>query len=123
MIMTATRPARQDADSITVRDTGFGPEIVYDYGIQATVIGLTENDMDRTLAVLAARPGRMLTCEQAAEQERHELLAAELVIHLSNIKSEMRRYDAAIAHIDSVYRLRLGLESPQENRSRDRQEK
>lgn len=110
--MTTIRPARQDADSITVRDTEFGPEIVYDYGIQGTVIGLTENDMDRTEAVLAARRTG-LTREQAAEQERHGLLAAELVTHLSNIKSEMRRYDAAIAHIDSVYRLRLGLE--QEN--------
>jgi hypothetical protein len=50
-----------------------------------------------------------LTLEQAAERERHDLLACEAKHHAENIAVEMRRYAAATEHAERVYRLRLGL--------------
>ena len=45
--------------------------------------------------------------EQAAAEERHDLLTAEIALHASNIADELRRFAAATAHIEDIYRLRL----------------
>jgi hypothetical protein len=43
----------------------------------------------------------------AAETERHVLLAQAMGHHLDNARSELDRYAAEVAHIESVYTLRL----------------
>jgi surface antigen len=72
-------------------------------------------DLDQVRVVQATTPdGQELAWEQAAEIERHGALIAEAQHHASNIASEMRRYASAGQHIESVYRLRLGLPEPEE---------
>lgn len=42
-----------------------------------------------------------------AEDERHTLLAQAARDHLSNIRSETRRYEEQLEHIESVFQMRL----------------
>lgn len=42
-----------------------------------------------------------------AEAERHELMAQETRNHLSNVRSEASRHEQTIAHIESVFQLRI----------------
>jgi len=51
-----------------------------------------------------------LTPAEAAEKERHVLLQNAMNDHLDRIETETRRYRADVAHIEHVYRLRLGLD-------------
>jgi hypothetical protein len=50
----------------------------------------------------------------AARQELIEGLAAELAQHLSNAQDELRRYEAAVAHRESVFQLRIAVPAEQE---------
>ena len=50
----------------------------------------------------------------AAQQERHELMAAETARHLNNIECELRRHAEALAHYEHVFRLRTGEPEPAE---------
>jgi len=50
----------------------------------------------------------------AARQELIEGLAAELATHLDNTRDELRRYEAAVAHREHVFRLRTGQPEPGE---------
>jgi len=42
-----------------------------------------------------------------AEDERHTLLAQAARNHLSNVRSEARRYEDELAHIESVFQMQL----------------
>lgn len=50
----------------------------------------------------------------AAQQERHDLMAAETARHLNNIECELRRHAEALAHYEHVFRLRTGEPEPAE---------
>lgn len=41
-----------------------------------------------------------------AQMERHELIAAENARHVNNLEAELRRYQAALDHIENVFLLR-----------------
>jgi hypothetical protein len=52
-----------------------------------------------------------------AEAERHQLIENENARHVSNARSELKRYEEALAHIERVFLLRTGqAESLQEAR-------
>ena len=42
-----------------------------------------------------------------AEDERHTLLAGAARDHLSNVRSETRRYEEQLEHIESVFQMRI----------------
>ena len=50
-----------------------------------------------------------MTRLEAAELERRDLILAELDKHRDNTDAELSRHRSAMAHIGSVFALRLGL--------------
>jgi hypothetical protein len=50
----------------------------------------------------------------AAQQERHDVMAAATARHLSNVQDELRRYAEDLAHYESVYQLRIAGPEPAE---------
>jgi hypothetical protein len=46
---------RQDASKVYIREGDYGPELVLDYGIQGSVLNMTEADADRIEQALRER--------------------------------------------------------------------